>query len=259
MKGSNGLLIGQAEEKIGNVVVELSVLNGSDDKRLEAEQERWQDEPEPAAMDGASIEHASRANSADWLNDAAGERQHNYNNNYENRRHHRNQYQYRNNNQLPLVPTPPPTQPPLPAPSPAHNGPPLTTGPSNSACDLKQRLLPAHQRDEICFWFKLDENLPNLISHIGDDDGGAGGQLVTGSPSLSSSQAPPRSSASAPGASQSARERLVEAELHVFKLFPPVLYGGGGASANQRDNFEPLGSLDETNSQPLDGHRVKVS
>jgi hypothetical protein len=61
---------------------------------------------------------------------------------------------------------------------------------ASPACDPKQRLLPASQRDEICFWFKLDDGLSRLIRRDGEPPTPAGG------------------------------ERLVEAELHVFKLFP---------------------------------------
>ena len=138
-----GAPIGPAD-RIGNVVVELSVLNGRDDNRFEA--------------DGADDARA-RA-------DADPHR-------------HRER----------------PTQ-------------------AKPACDPKQRLLPAGQRDEICFWFELGDELPGI---------------------------------SAPGA----RERLVEAELHVFKLFPQVLSAN---AANQHDDSQRALSA-ETNG----GRGVKVS
>ena len=66
---------------------------------------------------------------------------------------------------------------------------------SSAACDLSQRWLPARNRSQLCFWFRLAAE-------------------QTG-PLVASSSGP-------------AGERLVEAELHLFKLAPELGFGRTG-------------------------------
>lgn len=66
------------------------------------------------------------------------------------------------------------------------------------ACELSQRLLAADERSQMCYWFQISEQLQRKIN----------GSLERSSESSSRQ-----------------RERLVEAELHVFKLLPQLLSG----------------------------------
>lgn len=113
---------------------------------------------------------------------------------------------------------------------------------TNPACDFKQRLLPAHKRAEICFWFKLDESLASLI----DTPAAATAHTFEAAGSL-----PP---------TKSGRERLVEAELHVFKLFPLVL---AEASNDRPSDMRPPARRAQTATSRPDGassnNNVKVS
>lgn len=65
-----------------------------------------------------------------------------------------------------------------------------------TACKLSERSFEAHKRSELCYWFRISEQLRRKIN----------GSLVRTETS-----------------SSRRRERLVEAELHVFKLLPELL------------------------------------
>jgi len=85
------------------------------------------------------------------------------------------------------------------------------------SCDLDQRLAPAHQRRQLCFWFDLGSQerrslLGNIV--VGNEAAASGGQngshLQLASGPINDDE------------SQTA-ELLVEAELHLFKLPPEHL------------------------------------
>lgn len=65
---------------------------------------------------------------------------------------------------------------------------------TSTACDLNQRSLMAHERSQLCYWFHIGEALRMKIN----------GSLASAEPANS-------------------LERLLEAELHVFKLLPEML------------------------------------
>lgn len=67
---------------------------------------------------------------------------------------------------------------------------------TSMACDLNQRSFMAHERTQLCYWFRISEQLRMKIN----------GSLTSSYNRLAS-------------------ERLVEAELHVFKLLPEIIEG----------------------------------
>ena len=82
------------------------------------------------------------------------------------------------------------------------------------ACPYEQRLLPASERDEICFWFDLSENFtPSLPASSGGGGANSNRTFEFVAPNSSVLRKSRKRS-------QGRAERLVEAELHVFKLFP---------------------------------------
>lgn len=84
------------------------------------------------------------------------------------------------------------------ATTPSSSSPKLSPSSSSpqTACKLSERSFEVHKRSELCYWFRISEQLRRKIN----------GSLVRTKSSSSTK-----------------RERLVEAELHVFKLLPELL------------------------------------
>lgn len=81
--------------------------------------------------------------------------------------------------------------------APSKLSPPSSSSSSpQTACKLSERSFEVHKRSELCYWFQISEQLRRKIN----------GSLVKTKTSSSTK-----------------RERLVEAELHVFKLLPELL------------------------------------
>lgn len=100
-----------------------------------------------------------------------------------------------------------------------------------AACDLGQRLLAAHNRRDLCYWFQISEQLRAKINGSFETTLAAGQQTASHQDAQFS-------------------ERLVEAELHLFKLLPELWLPT--SDAGQRQSRSDL-------EAPLTGDVFQVS
>lgn len=100
-------------------------------------------------------------------------------------------------------------------------------GPSREACDPSQRLWPAEQRHELCYRFNLAHSIMAKINS-------SQAQRLT---KITDHQGP--------------LERLVEAELHLFKLAP--------SGASFEPYLSPINSGDSRANEPFGGEQVSMA
>lgn len=97
-----------------------------------------------------------------------------------------------------------------------------------AACDLGQRLLAAHDRHDLCYWFQISDQLRAKINGSFSEPLTLAAAAAAGQQHPSRLQSNKRPSEKETASSrafvqpQAVSERLVEAELHLFKLLPEV-------------------------------------